>query len=269
MPVPARVLCASRERLRRYEEKCRLLAEEKAKHRKAAEVEVKRLKMEVKASMRSFDEGLGALFEERLHVQAYVEAQELYAVRLAASVQARVDGIVREHLLEVRIAELRAGEEAAEGAVEAFRARVEEANAELSAATLGDKELRDNFKAALQEAAGRELDGDTLRMAAAVFKKRRMVDGGAGGAGSRRAPNRPSNVRHSGNPERSGAAAAPAAVRIAAAAPAAAAVASVKPSAAVRGGGGLGDAAPGTEVSPLDPFGDADRCARARCAESV
>lgn len=38
------------------------------------------------------------------------------------------------------------------------------------------QELRDNFKTSLIAALGRELDADTLRMATAVFKKRKFVD---------------------------------------------------------------------------------------------
>ena len=70
-----------------YEKRVKQLIEDRAKHKKGLESEVKKLQQMVKDSIANFDVGLNDLYQKRLTINAAIHQEELKLKRLTKSIE--------------------------------------------------------------------------------------------------------------------------------------------------------------------------------------
>jgi len=139
--------------------------------RKALELELKKLKTEVKDIVTHFDTKLAGLYDEYLHTVVYKYSQELYMSRLAIAVQEREDASIREEKLLTKLDELCDVRDAAVGKHEAFMNQFDEFRHSVEAMLLEDRQMEKNFRASLMSVSG-SIDQDTYKTLHALFKQR-------------------------------------------------------------------------------------------------
>lgn len=160
-----------------------LHSDEKAKLRKALELELKKLKTEVKDIVGHFDQRLQGLYNEYLQTIVYKYAQELYMSRLAIAVQEREDASIQEEKLLTQLDELCDVRDAAVGKHEAFMNNFDDFRRSVENMISEDKQMEKNFRNNLMNVSG-SIDQDTYKTLLALFKQRNTSASVLGGRSS-------------------------------------------------------------------------------------
>lgn len=101
-------------------------SEEREKYHKTLNLELKKLRQEVKDICKHFDDALLAVLRLSLKTKTYIHAQELYLTRLSMAVQDREDASQKDRVIEDSLDGLLAQEADAATALETFTHRTEE-----------------------------------------------------------------------------------------------------------------------------------------------
>jgi len=160
------------------------LAEEREKQRKALELELKKLRIEVNDIAKAFDEKVAELAERHLVVRNEMGVQELYSSRLALQVMVLDDHHVQSGALEAQIGKLETEKQALRVKVAAFAKSVETARDAMAALSEEDKQLEKDFKKEMQGVSTATIDQEGMRALLSLYRMRVVANANAGGTGS-------------------------------------------------------------------------------------
>lgn len=156
-------------------EKERKLEEEKEKYRKALEIELKKIKVEITEICKAFDEKLDDLSQLRLFVSYSLLAQELFVLRIGQTLL-RSESLVKD-LSEIQNQVLKAKTqlEIASESTHQVAERLEHCRDEYHV-LLEDEKVQDKtFLRQIEDAANCSIDQDTMRAMVELFKRRKEM----------------------------------------------------------------------------------------------
>jgi WD40 repeat protein len=161
-----------------FDEKCRLIAEEQVKYKKALEVELKGLKQSNIETIKDFDAKLQAMSETKVIVQKELLTQELYVARIALSMARRDAAWTALKKNEEAMNIARDSRQVLRAKMDAFGVTVEGVRAELNAAQEEERTMDKAFNRNLQDATGATFDQESLKVFKNLFRKRTFPSGG-------------------------------------------------------------------------------------------
>lgn len=148
-----------------------MCSEEKAKYRKELEEELAKLRAEVAELTTAFDQKIAQMFRTRLEFDNACCSQEMYALRLADTLQAREHSMRTDAKLEALIARTTAQEEQLVGELDRFTADTEACERAVHELERKDKALDRAFKDDLKQELG-AIDPVLLKALQQQFKVR-------------------------------------------------------------------------------------------------
>jgi WD40 repeat protein len=162
-----------RKELEEFEQKQKTLIEEKEKHRKALELELKKLTTDISDISRLFDEKVQGLHMKYLRTVEATTCQDLYTLRLSQSVMRRAAD--QKALAEVatKLTAVTVDRDVMKKRCDDFRLKVEAVKGEHQALMDEDRLMERNFKRELQEASVQPLDQEALKVMVAAYKLRK------------------------------------------------------------------------------------------------
>ena len=156
--------------LLQYENALKLLEEEREKHRKALELELKKLKTEIHDIARTFDEKLKLLVEERVRVMGVSATQEFYMLRMSVSILEKEWALHMASTLKKKEIALRAASESKELEILYSKESVDGASQRVDALQNEDRQLERNFRRDLQ--MEHTVDQDMMRSILIFYRYR-------------------------------------------------------------------------------------------------
>lgn len=156
--------------LAQFETASRLLEEEREKHRKALELELKKLKTEIHDVARNFDDKLKVLVEERVRVMGVSVTQELYMLRMNASILDQEWALSIGNNLRKKETILQVKLEKHEARCLDIKQLVDETSQHVEVVQNEDRQLERNFRRDIQ--IDHNVDQDTLRVLLALYRYR-------------------------------------------------------------------------------------------------
>lgn len=158
-----------------YEEKAKLISEEREKQRKGLEQEMKKLKQEVADICKAFDDKVSLLYDLKMATDTRVYRQELYITRISLSLQEKIDLRRKRAKLEEVITELTQEQSTSMKAVQEFRRRVEDFKRQVEDVKAEDLRLERNFRKDIMDASQTRLDQETVKTLVSLFRKRKTA----------------------------------------------------------------------------------------------
>ena len=175
---PALMTDAQKKEIEEFDERYQALQEEKAAYRKSLELEMKRLRMEIQDSKKSFDEKVASMERIKMMVSREILAQELYISRLALSMVKREQAWNYLKSTEAEIEENRKLRHEISTKIERVAAAVENSKNILQAVQDEEKNMDRSFKRDLQTLSNMVFDQDTLKTFTNLFRMRTYHDSG-------------------------------------------------------------------------------------------
>jgi hypothetical protein len=175
---PALLTDAQKKEIEVFDEKYKALQEEKAAYRKALELEMKRLRMEIHDSKKSFDEKISGMERVKILVMREVLSQELYIGRLSLSMVKREQAWTLLKATEVGIEENRKARHELSTKIDRVAAAVEQSKNMLQSVQDEEKNMDRSFKRDLQTLSNTVFDQDTLKTFTNLFRMRTFHEDG-------------------------------------------------------------------------------------------
>lgn len=175
---PALMTDAQKKEIEEFDEKYKALQEEKAAYRKALELEMKRLRMEIVESKKSFDEKVHTMERIKILVSREMLSQELYISRLSLSMVKREQAWSMLRSTEVEIEENRKLRNDLSTKIDRVAVAVEQAKNTLQTVQDEEKNMDRSFKRDLQTLSNMVFDQDTLKTFTNLFRMRTFHEDG-------------------------------------------------------------------------------------------
>jgi len=175
---PALMTDAQKKEIEEFDEKYKALQEEKAAYRKALELEMKRLRMEIVETKKSFDEKVHAMERIKILVSRELLSQELYISRLSLSMVKREQASNLLKSTEVEIEENRKLRNELSTKIDRVAAAVEQSKNSLQTVQDEEKNMDRSFKRDLQTLSNMVFDQDTLKTFTNLFRMRTFHEDG-------------------------------------------------------------------------------------------
>ena len=176
---PSMMTDAQKKEIEEFDEKYKALQEEKAAYRKSLELEMKRLRMEIQDSKKSFDEKINSMERIKILVSRDILSQELYISRLSLSMVKREQAEIMLKSTEVEIEDNRKLRHELSTKIDRVAAAVEQAKNTLQAVQDEEKNMDRSFKRDLQTLSNTVFDQDTLKTFTTLFRNRNFHEAGA------------------------------------------------------------------------------------------
>ena len=129
-----------------YEKRVKQLAEDRAKHKKSLETEVKKLQQMVKDSIANFDVGLTDLYQKRILICAAIHQEELKLKRLNRSIEWSNQTHIAREEVDNLVEQYRTAKQEKSKKIAAWRMATESAKQHLETQILEDKTIERQFK---------------------------------------------------------------------------------------------------------------------------
>lgn len=129
-----------------YEKRVKQLAEDRAKHKKGLETELKKLQQMVKDSIANFDVGLTDLYQKRILISAAIHQEELKLKRLNRSIEWSDQTKIAREEVEKLVEDYRTTKQEKSKKISAWRMAAEHAKQHLETQVLEEKTLERQFK---------------------------------------------------------------------------------------------------------------------------
>ena len=169
-----------RKALDEYNVQAKAIAEALEKHRKALELELKKLRSEVTETVKAFDDKVLALYSLRSAVVTFLHIQELYCCRLGLAVMTTENRVYSIADAEKKLVDLGTQKEAIIAQCTVFEGSKENEEQKLSALQGELLTKEKNFRKDIQESSTAPFDQDTVKMLLSLYKsKKSSIDRGS------------------------------------------------------------------------------------------
>jgi len=153
-----------------YEKRVKQLSEDRAKHKKGLESEIKKLQQMVKDSIANFDVGLNDLYQKKLTINAAIHQEELIVRRLSKSIEWSKQTSLARGAVEAAIEEYRKIKQEKSKLIGAWRMAAEHKRQHVESQVQEEKLMERQFKTDLEKAF--ELSAINIDVFVKYYKRR-------------------------------------------------------------------------------------------------